>query len=295
MHSGLAAQVLLAVGRQMGHARQVVVAVHLIAAMFEEFAPFATRLDVPADLLSGRPQNPRQIVTQERLEVRPQIGHLEGRGGGMRAQPDFAALHLDLQITDRVGPADRFELQRVQQHLDAMRQLERFASFQIQDAGDPAAATVPVDHQQIGMIVADHHQVGIQAVSAVECARQPQGRLIEKRSGFGVAQPPQRLPPIEAAGMDFARAVSDPDAACQVLLQHRPLPGVAAFQNRLDHRAVIEVGRRQVFRLTSLLVGRQEPEETLAVVEEVTRDRGRTGSERRRARAGRCDDTHCRS
>ena len=291
--AGLLPQELLAVRRQVGQPRDIVVPPHFRAAMLEELTPLAAVVYVPGGVGRAAAEDPQQVLPEKLLQMRPQVGQIDRRGSRLGAEPDRAALQVHPQVVDRFGPEDGFQFQGVDQHLHPVGQLQGPAAFHVQHPQQPAAVPVVVNGNQVRVVVADDHQFRIDAVPFVKGPRQAEGRLVDEGPAGGLPQPAQGLVPIPPPRVRGAVARGDGHAVAQVLCEHGLFPEVAAFQDGLDQRAMVEFGRRQPFPDPPLRTGGVEPQEPVTVVEEVPGNRRRAGAKRRRLRCAGRGDTHC--
>src|SRR5207253_192505 len=120
----------------------------------------------------------------------------------------------------------------------------------------------------------------------VEQRRRHEGRLVEEAPGRLTAQAADRVGWGQAARVQLPGAGGDDDAPLEEAGDDFLLPAVAAGEDGLDERAVVELRLGDAVTLAEGGVGGGVVEEALAVVEEVARDGRRVGAERRRGHEG---------
>ena len=287
-HRGIQrAQELLGIGGEVGQARDVVCAGHLGPAVFEEWAPLASVIDVPRGLV-GRPLQERlHLALQEVLERRPDRPGVEPLGLVCLRQPDPGCV---IDPVPHVTPVlhDMAEDQAIECGLDAMRQLQPGAGLDIDDPEDRAGLRFFAD-DQVGAAVGHLNDRAVDPVPRVEGRRRDQGRLIDRLARLQARQDPSRLrgTPDAVLQPSVRLRVGDEDLALEPVGNDLLFPGVAAFQDRRRDRTVIEGRLGHTLDGPQLLGRAGIAEVSRALLEEVSCNPRRTDQLRRRRGGGR--------
>src|SRR5262249_47080594 len=108
-------------------------------------------------------------------------------GLGLVAQPDGSDVEVGTGIRDAGCKEYGLQLQGVKQHLDAVGQLQTVAALHVDDSQQPVR-TLCSHFQEVGIVVAEGDEVGVEAVGCEEGSRGPERDLVEVAARRGRAQ-----------------------------------------------------------------------------------------------------------
>jgi hypothetical protein len=173
--------------RQVGQAGNILLLPHLRATVVGVIAPLAAVVEVPQRLAGLLLQEANKIVCQKLLQVGPDCRQVEPLRGGMTAEPDgpLVEVHagvLDAGLFDQGG-----QFERVEEHLNPVGDLHLLGPLDL-DHAEKARPAVPLDLQQVGVVVAEIDEARVDPERGVEPQRWPQVGLVDDASGLKVPQ-----------------------------------------------------------------------------------------------------------
>ena len=270
------AEKALAVRGEADETRDIVTLHHLGPAVVQVLAPFAAVADVPVHLVERLRDEGRQ-PGEHVLEMRPDNPQVEVLRFGCAAQPRRAGCEVDASVDARRAQ-DMVELDRVEQHLDAVGQPHRAPPLDVDHAEAASPRTVVRDPHEVGPVVGDLDLLRVDVQCVVQGGGRAQRQLVEELSVPGAAQQIDALLDRPDAIRQRAVAVCDERAAGEVVGQYLFFPRAAAVEDLGHHRAglVAPLGHA----VARWLARRAEAQEPVAVVEEVPRQGGWADAER---------------